>query len=358
MVEVIYEKRLYNESLRPKAFNDLIHEVIFKRICCKCGLCVSSCPMNAIEMTEEGPKLIGLCWECETCYYSCPRTKAFLRELLEASLDGKNEDEVLGRYIKIVSARTTLDEVKKRAQDGGVVSSLLIYAIKNEIVNGAVVASRGYLDPWKPVPYLALTVDDVLKSAGAKYSNCPNLVVLGDALYCYNLDKICVVGVPCQVAAARNVKVQRGSARKLGDIIAFIIGLFCMETFNHEKLLRYLLFHGIDIRRVSKFDIKEGRFKVYVGDAETLNVPVRELKDCVNEYCHVCRDLTALYSDISVGAIGSQLGWSTVIIRTSRGAKLFDDALKEGYLEARDIEDGKAILKRVAKRKATGRLLS
>jgi len=342
---------------RPKIFGNLIGEVIAKKICCKCGLCVSSCPVNSIMMTEEGPKLISPCKQCEACYYGCPRSQAFSGELLETSLTSGNRDDVLGRYVKIISARTTSDEIRARGQDGGVVTTLLIYAIKNKMIDGAVVASKGHQDPWKPMPKLALTVEDVLNAAGAKYSNCPNLVALGDALFCYNLDKVCVVGVPCQVTAARNVKVQPKAARKIGDKIEFIIGLFCVETFNHKRLLEYLTTRGIDMQRVSKFDIKDGKFKAYADNAEVLCVPVKDLKDCVNEFCYVCRDLTALYADISVGAIGSQRGWSTVIIRTDRGAELFESAVREGYLEVKDIGEGIAALKKVAERKASGKWL-
>ena len=336
-----------------KVFGNLMAEVILKKLCCKCGLCVSSCPVNAISMTEEGPKLVSPCRACGACYYGCPRSQSFSGELLEASLDSDKRDDVLGRYIKVVGAKTKLNKVAAKAQDGGVVTTLLIYAMEKKLIDGAVVASKIPTDPWKPVPSLALTVKEVLEAAGTKYSNCPNLLALGEAVYCYELSKVGVVGVPCQVAAARNVKVQPKAATKLGDKIAFIIGLFCMESFVHSKLLEYLSSHKIDVSQVSKFDIKEGKFKVYVGGSEALSVPIKSLSACVNEYCHACRDLTALYADISVGAIGSQRGWSTVILRTSAGAKLFEGAVKEGYLEVTDIGSGIETLKRVAERKAS-----
>jgi coenzyme F420 hydrogenase subunit beta len=304
-------------------------------------------------MTEEGPKLVSPCKTCGACYYGCPRSQSFSAELLEASLDADKRDDILGRYIKIVSARTKLDKVAARAQDGGVVTTLLMYAMERELIDGTVVASKSLTDPWKPVPRLALTAEEVLEAAGTKYSNCPNLLALGDAVCCYGLSKVGVVGVPCQVAAARNVKVQPYAATKLGGSIAFIIGLFCMESFVHGKLLEYLSSHKIDVSQVSKFDIKEGKFKVYVDSSEVLSVPIKDVSGCVNEYCHVCRDLTALYADVSVGAIGSQRGWSTVIVRSSVGDKLFEGAVKEGYLEVTDVGSGIETLKKIAARKAS-----
>lgn len=340
-------------SASAKKFDDLISDVIGPNICCKCGMCVASCQVHALLMSDEGPERVGVCRECEACYYGCPRSPVVSHELLEASLDGENRDEVLGRYIKIVSARTRLDGVKSKAQDGGVVTTLLIYAMEKKLIDGAVVASRSSTDPWKPVPCATMTIEDVLKAAGTKYSNCSNLMALKEALYSYELERVCVVGVPCQVQAARNVKVQPKAATKVGDKVAYIIGLFCMESFYYPKLLEYLSSRNVDISRVSKFDIKEGKFKVYVDGSEVLSVPIKDMKECVNEYCHVCRDLTSLYADVSVGAIGSQPGWSTVIVRTSEGDKLFEGALKEGYLEVRDIGSGVETLKKIAARKAS-----
>ncbi len=340
-------------ELEAKRFRDLISDVISKGICSKCGMCVSSCQVHALVMTEEGPKRIGPCRGCEACYYGCPRSPAFSKELLDAVMKAEHRDDVLGSYIKIVSARTTRGDVRARAQDGGVVTTLLIYAFEKGLIDGAIVASTSAKEAWKPIPKVAFSPQEALEAAGTKYANSPNLIALKEAIYCYELNRVCVVGVPCQVAAARNVKVQPKAATKLGDKIAFIIGLFCMESFPYAKLVNYLSSHGIDISRVSKFDIKEGKFKVYVEGSEALSVPIKDLKNCVNDYCHVCRDLTSLYADISVGAIGSQHGWSTVIVRTEEGAKLFDGAVQEGYLEVKDIGDGLEILKKIAKRKAS-----
>jgi coenzyme F420 hydrogenase subunit beta len=89
-------------------------------------------------MTEEGPKLVSLCKACGACYYGCPRSQSFSAEALETSLDSDKRDDVLGRYIKIVSARTKLDKVVARAQDGGVVTTLLMYAMEKKLIDGAV----------------------------------------------------------------------------------------------------------------------------------------------------------------------------------------------------------------------------
>ncbi|MHA2035916.1 MAG: Coenzyme F420 hydrogenase/dehydrogenase, beta subunit C-terminal domain, partial [Promethearchaeota archaeon] len=67
--------------------------------------------------------------------------------------------------------------------------------------------------------------------------------------------------------------------------------------------------------------------------------------------CHFCEDLTADCSDISVGSIGSQSGWSSVITRTKSGEKIFKDAIKKGLIESqslKDVKPGQALLERIA----------
>lgn len=349
-MEVVGEVK--ESFVKLKSFEDLLLDVVSKNLCTKCGMCVSSCQVHALLMTEEGPRKVGLCRQCEACYYGCPRSSAVPEKLLKISLNPEKEDEVLGGYIKIVSARATRSDVRSVAQDGGVVTTLLIYALEKGLIDAGIVASRSSVEAWKPVPKAAMNINDVLEAAGTKYSNSPNLVALKDAIYGYDIERVCVVGVPCQVSAARIAKVHPKAARKIGDKIIFIIGLFCMESFPHTKLVEFLALNKIDVAKVTKFDIKEGRFKVYVGNAEVLSVPVRAMKGYANHYCEACRDLTSWYADVSVGAIGSERGWSTVIVRSSEGAKLFDGAVQNGYLEVKSIEGHRLEgLKKVAKMK-------
>ncbi|RLF39208.1 MAG: hypothetical protein DRN21_03895 [Thermoplasmata archaeon] len=40
-----------------------------------------------------------------------------------------------------------------------------------------------------------------------------------------------------------------------------------------------------------------------------------------------------IYADISLGGLGSEEGYTTVVIRTENGKRLFEEALEEGYIE-------------------------
>ncbi|HID05958.1 MAG TPA: coenzyme F420 hydrogenase subunit beta, partial [Armatimonadetes bacterium] len=103
-------------------------------------------------------------------------------------------------------------------------------------------------------------------------------------------------------------------------------------------------------RSVGKFAITKGRFVVIGTDGETmLNVPIKRLKKYARQACHYCEDFTALLADLSVGSVGSPEGWSTVIVRTELGERVFKGMVEKGYVEAKPIEEVKPGLPLVAK---------
>jgi coenzyme F420 hydrogenase subunit beta len=67
----------------------------------------------------------------------------------------------------------------------------------------------------------------------------------------------------------------------------------------------------------------------------------------------LCTDFSAELADISVGGLGLS-GWSFAILRTEKGEKLFDDAVRKGFLKTRPVEDEKRasdLLLKLSKRK-------
>ena len=56
------------------------------------------------------------------------------------------------------------------AQDGGVVSALLISLLEAGEIDGALVARESEEEPWKGEAYLATTPDEVRECAGSFYN--------------------------------------------------------------------------------------------------------------------------------------------------------------------------------------------
>ncbi|MCX8204329.1 MAG: Coenzyme F420 hydrogenase/dehydrogenase, beta subunit C-terminal domain [Candidatus Nezhaarchaeota archaeon] len=335
---------------KKKVFATLLTEVVKPGLCSSCGGCVAACPVNALVMEGERPKIVGQCVLCEVCYHSCPQTEVPY-SVVERSLFGRerSSEEIIGVYREAYSAKTKLEEVSKVAQDGGVVTTVLIHALKSGLVEAAVVAgTKG--GPWRGWPMVALTPEEAVKGAGTKYTPSPNLIGLAEAVKDYVKSRVAFVGTPCQVRAVRQMQFNSKGCLKLGERVVVAIGLFCMESFNYEKLMgEFLKSKGYSPSDISKFAITKGKFIAYSAGKEVVNVPLAEVKGCVRESCHHCQDFTSELADLSVGSVGSPDGWSTVIVRTEAGGRLLKEAVEGGLLEAKPISEVKPGLSLVLK---------
>ncbi|XRO76777.1 coenzyme F420 hydrogenase subunit beta [Methanocaldococcus sp. 10A] len=258
-----------------------------------------------------------------------------------------------GDYKKVVSARSTLKEVLKKAQDGGIVSTAFIYGLENNLLDGVIVADNA--GEFKAVPKVATTPEEVLEAAGTKYTVCPNISVLKSAVREYGCEKIGVVGTPCQVRAVRKLMKFPVGFRHVPDKIALIIGIFCMENFPYNGLKLIVEEHcGVKMEDVVKMDIGKGKFWVYTKWGETKAIKLKETHPYEQIACHVCTDYTAELADISTGSVGSPDGWSTVFIRTAKGEEIFNKMVEDGYLEVKPIDEvkpGLGLVEKLAKTK-------
>lgn len=248
---------------------------------------------------------------------------------------------VLGTYKEAVSARATDKKIQEVSQDGGIASALLIHAIEEGIIEGAVVAGKYEEDKWKPVPSVAMNADEVLAAAGTRYTMCPNLAGLKDAVRQNGLEKVGIVLTPCQTLGLRKLQSYPFSTRFVVDKVNLAIGIFCMEnfpiaaldTFSQAKL-------GVPKADVDKMDIGKGKFWIQ-SDGEEKGLGLKFTHGYEQAACNICNDYVAEFSDLSTGSVGSPDGWSTVLTRTISGSDVFKSAVDAGLIETKPMDDVK-----------------
>jgi coenzyme F420 hydrogenase subunit beta len=105
------------------------------------------------------------------------------------------------------------------------------------------------------------------------------------------------------------------NAHNFSSNVRLRIGLFCMGNYSYEKLMKGYLEHehGIDVSEVTKLQISEDVLHVYAGGKELLSAGIDEIEDYKRDGCKVCEDFVGLFSDISVGNVGSPEGKSSVM---------------------------------------------
>ena len=338
-----------------KIFGDLVKDVVDRNLCVSCGTCVAVCPVNVIELEEGLPHLVGDCIECGLCYANCPRTTFDVDEMDE-TIHGrtrKESEQLTGIYRGAYAARTRRDDIHEKAQDGGVVTSLLSQFI-DDGGDAVIVAGLEEDKIWVPAPVIAKNMEAVIESAGTKYTSSPTLVGVKKAVKEEKLGNIAVVGTACQMRGLSRLTLGRFKNKRFTDSVGLRVGLFCMETFNYEDFMDYLESNGVDAGKVTKFEIKSGRFYAYQGDEVVHKARLKKVKALVRPCCHRCDDFTSEFADVSVGNVGSPGGWSTVILRTERGEKALMSAVESGLIELVPIDDfegGDTLVHRLAKMK-------
>lgn len=317
---------------RPKVFGHLLVEVIRPERCVACGSCVTVCPVDAISFGDGVPKLTGKCTVCGACYMACPRVEHDYGESEAGALGRKRsaDEETHGIILGAYAVKTLNPEVKEHAQDGGAVTSILLNCLDEGA--SAVVAGLDKEKAWFPVPVLAKGNHTVVECAGTKYTSAPMLLAVKQAEK-EGLKKLAFVGTPCQIQALR-----RGQ-KNASKIDTLAIGLFCMETFNYDKLMAYIKDQGVSPEKVKKFEIKRGKFIAHREGEPPFEVKISKLKELSRNCCRVCLDYTSELADLSIGNVGSPDGYSTVFTRSKKGEDALKAAEKKGLIEVKPLKD-------------------
>jgi coenzyme F420 hydrogenase subunit beta len=329
-----------------KTFHDLIRLVQQKNFCGKCGGCVAFCSADNLGALEVGPDGMPRfadeekCLKCGLCYMICPNIYD-----LDEELKKKTEWEPpIGLLKDLLSAQTTNPIVKEKCTDGGVVTSLLLYLMDNHLIDGALVSKSD--GPFHRGPMLATSGEEIIAASGSHYDESFSIIKLGSHYSTYSpamqelkglrkglIDRVAMVGTPCQIHTIRKMQV-------LGiipsDVIKYCFGLFCMENFSFEDLqMRHLeKQYGFDLTQVLKVNVKEDLF-IHLKDGRMIHIPFEEIDSIARPACLVCPDFSAEFSDLSFGGLGSPDGYTTVLIRSERGKRVYRGALTAGYIKER-----------------------
>jgi len=326
-------------------------KVIFdSKICSGCGLCAGICPVNCLHIYNGFGKIDeDKCIRCGLCYFVCPRTYLPMRilNMTQEKTSEIKEYQNVGPFLEAYSARTKVKEISEICQDGGISSTCLHYLFDKNKIDLAIGAKMSNT-LWRPEPILLKNKEEILLTAGTKYVNNPNLQILNQNEL--QNKKIAVVGVPCQMQAILKSKIYNIGLPSLLNI-SYRIGIFCMESFSYESLLKICEKLSLDIKNAKKMDINKGKFFVYTEKGDEFSIPIKEISHLAREDCEICYDLTSESADISIGSIGSPSGWNTVLIRTENGKKLYEELINNDLIESKpitEVKPGLSLLQKIA----------
>jgi coenzyme F420 hydrogenase subunit beta len=225
----------------------------------------------------------------------------------------------------------------ENGQDGGFVSALLLYALEHDVIDAALVSSlEGDGSTWVAAPFVARSRDDVLKTAGSRYTYSANLLAYPDAIE-GGAERIALVGMGCMASAPGAMQTRK--AGKIARRLSLTIGLLCSKTFD-DTIFEQLFEERYNLKRsdIAKINIK-GAIQIWTHDGLYHEVPLKEAQAFTREGCKQCPDFAAEHADISAGGIGAFGDWTLVIVRTDQGRALMEGLKNEGLIETRPGDD-------------------
>jgi coenzyme F420 hydrogenase subunit beta len=331
-------------------WRELYREVVDTGLCTGCAACVMACPRDVLGYTDAYlPVQVGADMAadqcvigdrgCDICTRACPRFRAWETEL-DTALFGRPRDpdtEVAGVVRSVLLTRTTDEVIAKVGQDGGLVSTLLVWGLETDRIDGAL-TSRIVADgrgPFDAAPFLATTRAEVLATAGSRYTYSANPLAMQTAEDA-GLQRLALVGMSCQ--ASINGSVEARGVNKYRRRIALTLGLLCSKTFTYDGQRQVLADHGIDVTEVVKINIK-GRYQVWTRDGGYHEIPLKLFHPHTRPGCKLCPDFAAEHADISCGGIGADDRWTLTLVRTARGEEWLQGVIDAGLIEARAGED-------------------
>jgi len=339
-------------------WKELYDEVITSGLCTGCAGCVIVCPHDVIgyEHSEGHYRPFHLEDElgadncihgekgCTSCTRACPRFRAWEPEA-DMHLFGRvrEPDEMYGVYKDLLLCRASDDMVHQMGQDGGFVGAMLIWLLEQGYIEAALTSFlEGDGTSWLARPGLARTKEEVLASAGSRYTYSANTLALKDAEEA-GLTKLALVGMSCQSSALPIMWSRR--VGKAAKPFIFNIGLLCSKTFDDaifEEL--FLAKYGLRKEEMVKMNIK-GVFQIWMKDGSYHEVDLKECHQWTREGCKMCPDFSAEHADISTGGIGEDNDWTLVIVRTDLGREVVSRLIDAGVIVSRPADSDEKAMK-------------
>lgn len=348
-----------------------IKKVYESGLCTGCGTCMSICPKSAVEIIKddyEGTYIPQVktetCDQCGLCLRVCPGYSVDFRELNLKMFGKQPENILIGNYIACYIGHATDYEMRYNSASGGLLTALLIFALEEGIIDGALVTRMSQHKPLEPEVFIARSKEEIISASGSKY--CPVPVNIGLKKILNEKGKFAIVGLPCHMHGVRKLEMIN---KKLQDKIALHLGLFCSNSVTFLGTEYFLQKWHVKKEEVKKLDYRgkgwPGKIVVLFQDGKEKIIPrgtteksfLRRILfsssfhfDFMPQRCLLCCDHTCELSDISFGdpwlpelLKEEKIGKSLIISRSKNGEELLEKALTRGKIELVKISGNKLL---------------
>jgi len=312
-------------------------------LCMGCGACAAVCGVEAIKLRYNSngykPTIGPSCINCGKCIKVCPGISWTISEVDWSS--------PMGSIRRVLIGHVTDSIIKKNASSGGAVPAIILHAMDERQLDGAIVTRMSKNNPLKAEPFLALLKEDVLSATGSKYCPSPVALSIRDILRA-PAGQYAFVGLPCHIRALRRFELMFPELR---NKIAVRIGLLCHHTPLPEATDNIIRAAGERPDCVKGISYRAGpnkrSMRLSMIDGE--DIIIRDywgsgFGQLYEPYaCTMCPDHTNEGADISVGdplelLKSGAIDESLIIVRTDTGNRFISSAIMSGILAVKEID--------------------
>lgn len=346
--------------------NNKIIQIIKNDLCVGCGTCVALCKEEAIKLVINEKKGVFLplinkkkCKNCSVCFNICPGHEVDFKQLNNKIYGKEPKNNFLGNYLKCFIGYSNNKNLRYNCSSGGIITQILICALKEGIIDGALVTRMKKENPLEPEPFIASTEEEIIEASKSKYCPVPLNLMLKKILKSPKNSKFAVVGLPCHIHGIRKAEIH---FKELESKIILYLGLFCghSPTFSATKFL--LKANKIQLNsNVKKINYRgegwPGGVKLILND-ENKFIPHSHkyawgaifCSSIFTPYrCLLCPDGTSEFADISVGDAWlpelskDNCGTSIIITRSKRGLEYLKIGDKSNFISLKEVNKEKII---------------
>ena len=349
-----------------KMSDETIAQVVKDNLCTGCGTCVALCPNEAIKLTINEKRGIYVpelneekCNNCGICYEVCPGHEVDFKGL-NLEIFGKEPENVLiGNYLNCYVGYSTDHDIRYNSASGGLITQLLIFALEEGIINGALVTRMKKDKPLEPEPFIARTKDEIIEASKSKYCPVPANIALKEILESKEGKKFAVVGLPCHIHGIRKAEQIN---KKLKEKIVLHLGIVCNHTptfLATEFLLKKMRIKKEDVTKLDyrgegwpggmKITTKEGN-KIFVPHFSSGYWGIVFNSFFFPTRCTLCSDKICELSDVSFADAwmpelmkNDNVGTSLTISRNKISEEFLNKAALKGKIELKKVSEKVAL---------------
>ena len=340
-----------------------IKKTVKVNLCTGCGTCIALCPNEALKLTineKEGIYMPELdeekCNNCGTCFSICPGHEVDFKQLNLEIFGKEPEDILIGNYLNCYIGHATDYDIRYNSASGGLITQLLIFALEEGIIDGALVTKMKKDNPLEPEPFIARTREEIIDASKSKYCPVPANIALREILESEEGKRFAVVGLPCHIHGIRKAEQIN---EKLKEKVVLHIGLFCGHTPNFlgtEFLLNKML--SVKKEDVKKLDYRgegwPGGISVTLKSGDKKFMPYNDAWGVFGLFfypirCTLCCDGVCELADISFADAwlpeleSDTIGESIIISRTEISEKILQNTILKKKIQIKTVGKSKAI---------------